>query len=547
MAIELYDASNEDGLFNILGQLFYILEKTDEWKDGASGLSSHVTSFITTHHKRTWTTLDKSLVDPVIEGYESERDNSVMASAVQQSAIDLLHAVVEEDADQPERSVTNSIDYLIDQMTTQTHYVDANVGATSLATGGSNVGDTGVMYTDRDDKGYNLQNVLAEATVFTVDTVGSSGEATIATESTTSVSKLSHRWPKGSGLLTTVSSAIPTSHTHVENGNFKTQTYDNLPDNWIVGVGTLGTTLKISEPEKQTVVIAGTPTTGTYILKWTHPNGNTYSTIHLTYNASGSVVQSALRNLPGLSLAEVTTTGTTPNYTHTIEFKGTEGGNVATLDGKQFDMGGTINYATTTTGKGFRGGYALEFDSNGSELTAIYTPLNDIESDTCYFLTARTIRVGAASGGAIKFDIVSGIGGSILTDTKGNSLTKTVNAADIVTSGFSHQWMAMSVKPSQARPIYLKIHVSSAITNTASIYFDDVAVVPSTQLYTGGPRVAFVTGKTDAAKDDTWTLTTTNDRAGEFQTMFDRVYNMAALGKYLPTSGSTAIPDSLIA
>jgi len=546
MAIDLYDSSNNDGLFDILGQLFYILEKSDEWYGGASGLSTHVASYITTHHNRTWTTKDKGLVDPLVEAFESEQDSTNVALAVQRVAIDLLHAIVEEDADQPEQSILNSIEYLIDQMTTQTHYVDANVGAATLSTGGSNVGDTGVMYAATDAKGYNLQNILADSIVFKV-TDESDSEATISVESTAAVAKTSHLWPKGSGLLTSEYSVPPTSYDHITNGNFTTQTYTNIPDGWIVGVGTLGTTLKITEPEKQTVVIAGTPTTGTYILKWEHPNGNTYSTSHMTYNASGATVQSELRKIPGLGSVEVTTTGTTPNFTHTLEFKGAAGGNLETMDGKQFDMGGTINYATTTTGKGFRDGYALEFDSNGSQLTAIYAPIVGLEPDTCYFLSARTIREGAASGGAIKFDIVDGIGGSILTDTAGTSLTKTVNAGDIVTSGYSHQWMRVSIKPSEPSTIYLKLHISSAITNTASIFFDDIGIVPSTELYTGGPHVAFITGKTDAENDDTWTLTTTNNRAGEFQTMFDRVYNMADLGKYLPTSGSTAIPDSLIA
>ena len=546
MAIELYDASNNDGLFDILGQLFYVLEKSDEWYGGDSGLNTHVASYITTHHNRTWTTKDKGLIDPLVEALDAEQDSSIVALSVQQVAIDLLHAIVEEDSDQPERSVLNSIEYLIDQMTTQNHYVDANVGAATLSTGGSNVGDTGVMYTDTDAKGNNLQHILAESIVFNVTSVSDS-EATISVETNSSVAKISHKFPKGSGLLTTVTSAAPTSYDHITNGNFTTQTYTNIPDGWIVGVGTVGTTLKISEPEKQTVVIAGTPPPGTYSLKWEHPNGNTYSTNHMTYNAAGSTVQSELRKIPGLESVEVTTTGTTPNFTHTLEFKGAAGGNLETMDGKQFDMGGTINYATTTTGKGFRDGYALEFDSDGSQLTAIYAPIVGLEPDTCYFLSARTIREGAASGGAIKFDIVDGIGGSILTDTAGTSLTKTVNAADIVTSGYSHQWMRVSIKPSESSTIYLKLHISSAITNTASIFFDDIGIVPSTELYTGGPHVAFITGKTDAENDDTWTLATTNSRAGEFQTMFDRVYNMAGLGKYLPTSGSTAIPDSLIA
>lgn len=63
----------------------------------------------------------------------------------------------------------------------------------------------------------------------------------------------------------------------------------------------------------QTVVITGSPTGGTYTLTW---NGNT--TAALPYNATQSQVQAALQALPGLWKATVLTTGTSPNYTHTV-------------------------------------------------------------------------------------------------------------------------------------------------------------------------------------------------------------------------------------
>ena len=39
----------------------------------------------------------------------------------------------------------------------------------------------------------------------------------------------------------------------------------------------------------------------------------------------------------------------------------------------------------------------------------------------------------------------------------------------------------------------------------------------------------------------------TNSRAGEFQTWYDRAFDMRGKGLLLPSSGDTLIPDTLIA
>ena len=77
------------------------------------------------------------------------------------------------------------------------------------------------------------------------------------------------------------------------------------------------TTINTPVTEVQTVVISGTPTAGTYRL--TYDDGVTTSTTSaLAFNASGAAVQAALRLLPGLQKVTVVTTGSTPNFTHTI-------------------------------------------------------------------------------------------------------------------------------------------------------------------------------------------------------------------------------------
>lgn len=74
-----------------------------------------------------------------------------------------------------------------------------------------------------------------------------------------------------------------------------------------------------------TLAISGTPTGGTYTITLTDAVNGARTTSALAYNASSATVQTALRLLSGagINTLTVSSTGTTPNFTHTIQFNGT--------------------------------------------------------------------------------------------------------------------------------------------------------------------------------------------------------------------------------
>ena len=89
-----------------------------------------------------------------------------------------------------------------------------------------------------------------------------------------------------------------------------------------------------------TLAISGTPTGGTYTITLTDAVNGARTTSALAFNASAATVQAALRLLSGegLSTTAVSATGSTPNFTHTIQFKGTKASitvttNIASLTG----------------------------------------------------------------------------------------------------------------------------------------------------------------------------------------------------------------------
>lgn len=146
----------------------------------------------------------------------------------------------------------------------------------------------------------------------------------------------------------------------------------------------------------QTITIAGTPTGGTYTLTW---NGNTTSA--LVFNATQAQVQAALQALPGLWKVTVATTGTSPNYTHTVTMTAAgatlAGSAVGAITATSSLTGGspTITPAVTTAGVGdtwntgpsgagthqFRCFTAFQFKLYGAQANMIYscatTPTTD--------------------------------------------------------------------------------------------------------------------------------------------------------------------------
>ncbi len=98
--------------------------------------------------------------------------------------------------------------------------------------------------------------------------------------------------------------------------------------------------------------------------------------------------------------------------------------------------------------------------------------------------------------------------------------------------------------------VTLRIHMTTALSNTTSVFIDEVALVEATRLYAdGGPYAAIFAGGTDFAVDDEFRIAVTNGREGALQEMFDVFFDTSALGVKLPsaTGGGETIADSVIA
>ena len=313
-------------------------------------------------------------------------------------------------------------------------------------------------------------------------------------------------------------------------------------------MATLGTRLIMSSTEIQTVIMSGTPTAGFYVLKWSNAAGQSQTTVPLAFDAGEADVQDALRALVGLELVDVTTTGTSPNYTHTITFNGVT--NPAQLTSTDSTTGGThsIAHVTSTAGSAnvFRGARSVQFASNATELTTIQTPVALAPLTQYAFGMWVKCSSNAPAAGVLTIDLVDGIGGSVINDQAGTANSITLGHAAFTTSfqAVTGYFRTPAALPAQ---VYLRVRISTAVTNGESLYLDEVYLGPATECYVDGPSVAVFDGSTAWLVDDRITASITNDRSGLLHEWCDRVLGLRASRLIFPVSGSPTQADSLVA
>lgn len=459
------------------------------------------------------------------------------------------------DADTPldSRDIKTALVELIRQMVAASEDVDASTGTVSAGAIAGN-GDGVLVASAKRADGKNNENLLAETILLSCISAATPATAVFQAKGDAAVAdRLSSDWPGGSGAGRSVT-AIDAANSLLANGDFDDEDdRANTPDDWILSVGTIGTTVKMTDYEVQSLTVTGPPTAGTYTISWQDPDGETHTTAPLVYSATASAVQAALRLLPGLSAVTVTATGTSPNWTHTITFVGVAG-NLSQITVTNNSTGGTYTPGTTTAGSASAyAGKAVEFDSDGSQLTTLNQAVT-LAPLTQYAFCCRMLADVVPAAGVITIDLVDGIGGTVVADEAGTNNSFTVDCTALTTSFTAVTGVFRTPRVLPAA-IYLRIRISTGVSSGTSIFIDHAALGAMTELYAGGPSAAIFSGKvpfragSGQVLPDRFTLTATNDRAGEFQEWFDRNWDMRGKGLLLPsvTDASETQADTLIA
>lgn len=482
--------------------------------------------------------------------------DSPMAT-LRESAQRLLLRMVKDDNPQAAETLQLALEELIRQMVASSDSVDASVPGISVAADAGNVGDGHWVTSTKRPDGLSAENILGEDIFAEVTNNGTNGAATVNFSGEEAVSnKLSQDWPGGSGAAGSlgVVNAESTAQNKLLNGGFENEDdLANAPDDWELATATVGTTLKITDVEVQTVAIAGSPTSGTYTLTFTNAASQAQTTEHIDWNATASSVKSALRKLKGLENVEVTATGTSPNFTHTITFNGI-GGNLTQLTATSYLDTGSVTPATTTNGatQVYTGGKALDIVGNGSELTAIQQKVT-LDALAQYAFSSQWLAESGVLAGTCKVGLWDG--NAYINDEQGTENSFTIDLTAVGTSNFEEKTGVFRTPKNLPDIVYLRIALTVAITSAKNVYCDEVALVPMTELYRGGPWAAIFRGSTYFKAGDTqqegdnWTITPTNGREGAFQEWFERWFDMRDKALLLPSDsgGTETVADSLIA
>lgn len=167
-----------------------------------------------------------------------------------------LVQIVQADNPQPDTADLTIMTELIRQMVGASQTVDACAVGSTVAAGGSNIGNPTVLCSVIGRYGATLEYAMAETLVgkVTSDSKGNgSGTATAGQEpirflgAAKLTNKFDANWPDGSGCDATINVVDPeldnSGGNLLTNSNFVTYTVANTPDNWTILVGAAGTNI----------------------------------------------------------------------------------------------------------------------------------------------------------------------------------------------------------------------------------------------------------------------------------------------------------------
>lgn len=552
MAINFYSAGSHNGLFDILGKAYKV--QSDINTSRGTTIPTDIANLITDFNAVTISPVLSQAMAPVqagaISGYQSGASGAI--SLLQTFAQNYLIGVVNLDNPQPDGSLTTALKEVIRQMKVGSVTVNKSTIGMTVAAGGSNAGDGVCLTTTKRGDGLVQENTLGETMLGTSSGSSTTAPFNFAGQQAAS-GPLGQDWPAGTGVTKSVTAVDANTATSLlKNGGFETFTNSNLPDNWILSVGTIGTQIKQTIIDVQTITITGASTSGSYQIQITNPAGKVQTTAPIAFNGGAAAVQSAIRALTGYGAVTVTATGSSPDFTHTVTYLGA-GGTQTLLSIVNNSTGLTITPTHTTPGTAqvLAGSYALEVLGDGATLTTIQQQLSGLAPNTSYAISLWAICDSVPAAGVVAVDLVDGIGGSVINDAQSNANSLSFNASALTTS-WQHLSALQASECSFRTPAvlpaltFLRIHLTTSITNAKNMFLDQVALVPFSELYSGGPSIAVFAGGKAFASGDTFTLTPTNNRAGVLREWMNRNMALDAKELLLPSSASPSVPDSVV-
>lgn len=524
--MELYTASGDGGLFNLLGKLFALARAVDAAR----------TSTVWPKAQALQAVLDLAPeAQPVLEGHASwESAGGALQSQAAAAGQQLVRRYLQE-KNVPYQSWRQALEVVRADLVAGGYYFAASSKSLTVTPGGGNQADILLAATQENGWGEPVWVYPETAKV-------AGAPERLLVSGAPSVARGDRLWPQGSGALVSLRVAS-LQNSLLANPGFEATAAANTPADWTLHVGTPGTTIFITEPEQQEIALSGTPTGGYFVLTWVDPQDRLWQTQPISYAPTAADIQTALRAIPHLE--SVTVTGANP---WTVTFEDTPG-DINSLGVINKLTGGTNPQVTVTTTRqgdvlSYRG-RALKLVGNGTEVSTLYQPVRLVPGRV-YFLFVRARRSALATG-ELRLELRRSIGDATLADSSGTPNRLAITVANLSSAG--HTGISGSFRlpvDYGSDPCVLVITAATPINAGESVGLDDLILVEASRLHVGGPWLAAAAGWKKTAAD-TWTLTGTNNLLGRWEVVLERWFRWREnLDRKPPDTGTTLIPDTLL-
>lgn len=524
--MQLYDPSDNSGLFNLWGKLFALSAAVDAARGGGVqakrdaiqqvlNLAPECQAALSGH--ATWLMAGNACLDRI-----TAAALALLARYLQEKSI-------------PYRSPTPALEELLRDLVDGGYYFSASSRSLTVTAASTNHGDAVLAVSDRNGRG---EPVWVYPEVLEAQRQGGN----ILIKGDLALRRGDRQWPGGSFARVQVPAA-GRGNSLLANPGWELVTATDTPSDWVIHTGTPGTTILILEPEEQQIAITGGPTGGYFVLAWQDLQGQTWQTAAIGHAPTADEIQAALRAISGLG--QVTVSGSNP---FTVTFEDTPG-DIAELVAISRLTGGTAPSVQVTTSRpgdslAYRG-RALKLVGDGVESTTLYQAVR-LEAGRVYFLIGRARRTATATG-EIRFELRRSISEAVLSDSSGHPNQVVLTVAGLPTASHGTFSGTFRLPVDYGDPsVLMVIRVATPIPAGQAVGLDELLLIPGLRLYPGGPWVAAGEGRL-AGEGDGWTITATNDLAGRWETVLERFFHFRErLDREVPAAGTNLIPDSLL-
>lgn len=205
------------------------------------------------------------------------------------------------------------------------------------------------------------------------------------------------------------------------------------------------------------------------------------------------------------------------------------------------------DFVAAGAGDSYDGIDALEFIYNAGTGVPELRQAVTLSAATAYnlrFLMKKS--AGLVGAGAIRIALVNS-GGTVVNDPQGNACSATFTLSGFTTSYVAKSMVTWTPRIIPTGGLFVSIKISTALADVGeSVFVDWGGLNAMTRLYTGGPLVSLWSGITPWEIGDRIVQPFTNDYAGLFVALVDRVYGCRESGLVFPTDAAPTINDNLI-